>query len=76
MYYVHSTLDLSVTASPWQCDKSCDFCHNPVTTKKHIEQMMRMGSVRNTVSSTGAVFFELGKEDPDLYGGGKWGYKR
>ena len=57
-----------------QCDKHCDYCKEPIATKKTVQQMKQLHVPKHShMPGTSFAYYQEGVPDPMLYGGGRWG---
>ena len=57
------------------CNKSCDYCKNPLATKENCRSMKLCQAGKRQSVGSQMAYFEYGEPDYSLYGGGRWGYK-
>ncbi|XP_064637483.1 ATP-dependent DNA helicase Q5-like isoform X2 [Lineus longissimus] len=60
-----------------KCNKSCDYCKNPLSVEKDLEDLKRgaYGKATAKAKSSTMIVVESEEPDPSLYGGGRKGAK-
>lgn len=74
--HVHSIHFCHVINFEQKCNKTCDFCKNPAAAKELAESARLCQTGKKLLGSLVESSANLGKPDPSLYGGGKYGYRR